>query len=303
MLEVTGPDVFAQLKLTKDPERMKAVLRRLAWRRATKLAQRGNFDEKYPEDPITAFLVTGNQYFDREILIARKRELIGFKPYQVFSNGQARIFWPKVPGRRYLIGADPATGRQISKEDTDYATGVVLDVDTGEEMAAFRARVTPQDLAYDLSELGQYFNNALIAVERTGDGGTTILTLNGECSYGAIYKHREWWKRQRQTKIVDFEGFPTTGKTRPVALNFVHQHVQEHPDLIWDTKFLDEALVFVRDEKGKPQAAEGAHDDTVSCRWIAHAVRRVLLGWWDPLNYKGVRYAETGHKEATAEVA
>lgn len=270
-------------KLGLSASQLQLYLHKIAWRRATIIAQRGNFPEKFPEDPITCFLMSGKQYFDREILVARKLELVSFKPYKSFENGAAKLFHPAIATRRYLLAGDPATGRQISKEDTDFAAGVVLDLETGEEMASYRARVTPEDFAYDLADLGRYYNNAVIAIERTGDGGTTILTLNGECRYPSVYRHKEWWKRGRQTKVVDFEGFPTTQKTRPVALNFLNHFIMESPQLIWDSQFVDEALVFVRDEKGRPAAAVGAHDDTVSARWVAHFVRRVLLGWFDPL--------------------
>ena len=86
-------------------------MEKMAWRRNAKLEQRGNFDEKYPEDPITAFLVAGKQYFDRDVLIARKHELVDFKPFQEWNNGEAILFNQRGPGRRYIIGADIATGR------------------------------------------------------------------------------------------------------------------------------------------------------------------------------------------------
>ena len=280
------------MKVQHPPDLSRELIRkylpRIAWRRTTMIEQRGNFDEKYPEDPITAFLLSGNAYFDKDILVARKRELFGFKPFRVYSNGEAKIFRQVIPNRRYVIGADPATGRAISSEDTDYCAAVVLDLETGEEFGAYRARVTPYDFALDLDDLGRYFNNAVIAVERTGDGGTVILALQGECKYGAIYKHKEWWKRER--KVIEFEGFPTTLKTRPVALNFLNQFILDSPELIWDEDFLNEALIFVRNEKGKPEAQAGGHDDRVSARWIAHAVRRSLLGWWDPVAAKSERY-------------
>lgn len=273
--------------LTEDIIRQ--YLPQIAWRRQTKIEQRGNFDEKYPEDPITAFLTTGLAYFDKEILIARKRELVNFKPWQMFNNGAAAIFHQRVPNRRYVIGADVATGRTISSSDTDYCAAVVLDLETGEEFAAYRERVTPYDFALDLDDLGRYFNNANIAVERTGDGGTTILALQGECQYGNIFKFKEWHRRNRQ-KMIEYEGFPTTGKTRPIALNFVNQFILDYPQLIWDEQFINEALVFVRDETGRPAAAQGAHDDRVSARWIAHAARRYLMGWWLPTEAKSERY-------------
>lgn len=255
-------------------------LEQIAWRRRTKLAQRANFDEKYPEDPITAFLTSGKQYFNRQILVARKMELVDLKPWKTFHSGQAQIFKQKIATRRYVIGADPATGRTVNNEDTDFCAAVVIDLETGEEQAAYHARVTPEDFAFDLADLGRYYNNATIAVERTGDGGTVILTLKGDCAYHAVYNHKEWFKRER--KVVEVEGFPTTMKTRPIACNFLNRFIDDHPDLIHDSEFISEALVFVRNEKGKPEAMQGCHDDRVSARWIAYSARRALMGWWIP---------------------
>lgn len=269
-------------------------LQRIAWRRTMMRQQRGSYPEKYPEDPQTAFLMAGLQYFDREILRARLQELFTFKPFKTLSNGAFRIFRQRVPGRRYVIGADVASGISIGGSDaegnmkTDFSAAVVLDLETGEEMAAYRAQVTPQEYAFDLSDMGEYYYDACIGVERNMDGGTVILTLAGECRYGNVFRFREWHRRTRQ--VVEYEGFPTTRKTRPVALNFLNQFVRDYPDLLWDIEFVREALVFVRDPKGVPKAAPGAHDDTVSARWIAHTVRRVQLGWLIPTEMKTEKY-------------
>lgn len=262
-------------------EKFHLELKHIAWRRETKKAFPGfEFDEKYPEDWQTAFIASGNTYFDREILALRKRELIGVRPLKTFANGQASIFQERKAGRRYCAGADPASGRLAGQDNLDFAAAVVLDLETGEEVACYRARVTPEEFALDLAELGHYFNDALICVERTGDGGACILVLANECKYTAIYKHKEWHRREK--KIVEYEGFPTTTKTRPVALNMVNRFIKDSPELIHDPQFITEALTFVRDEKGKPQADVGSHDDTVSARWLGHACRQATLGYWQP---------------------
>ena len=278
--EALAADLQADERLLIDKFHLE--LRHIAWRRETKKAFPGvEFEEKYPEDWKTAFIVSGNSYFDREILIQRDRELVGFKPFQTFGNGEARLFHPRIPGRRYVAGIDVASGRLANEGDPDYCAGVVLDLETGEEMAAYRARVTPEECAHDMADLGRYYNDALLAVERTGDGGTCILVLAGECRYTAIYKHKQWEKRDKV--VIELEGFPTTTKTRPVALNMVNRFVKEHPELVWDSQFIAEALSFVRNpDTGKPEAAVGAHDDTVSARWVAHACRQATLGYWQP---------------------
>ena len=113
-------------------EVIRSYLPYISFRRQMQTEQRGNFDEKFPEDPITAFLVSGVQFFDRQILIARKYELTTYKPFRSYSNGEAVIFNPRIPNRRYIIGADVSTGK-LSGKDLDYCAAAVLDLETGEE--------------------------------------------------------------------------------------------------------------------------------------------------------------------------
>ena len=66
-------------------------------------------------------------------------------------------------------------------------------------------------------------------------------------------------------------------------MNKLNRYVTDSPHLLWDEGFFNEALTFVRDEKGRPAAAQGAHDDRVSCRWIVYYCRLVLMGYFDPI--------------------
>jgi hypothetical protein len=236
------------------------------------------FEEKYPEDWLRAFVVSGKSYFDRDILATRQKELVTFKPFRTYHAGEAKFFFQRIPGRRYVIGADTASGKSINDRETDNCAAVVGDLATGEEVAAYCAKVTPEDFAYDLADMGRYYNDCPIMVERNMDGGTTILVLAGDCKYGAVMKSKEWIKRDR--KIVEFDGFQTNTRTRPIALNMLNRFVKESPELIWDVDFINEALVFVRNKTGKPEATPGAHDDRVMCRAIMHAARAMLLNYY-----------------------
>jgi hypothetical protein len=261
-------------------ELIRRYLPQIAWRRKAKKEFPGvEFDEKFPDNWITAFVVSGKSYFDRDILVARKMELMRFKPHQTYHEGQAKIFSKRIPGRRYVIGADTAEGKQVGSEDTDSCAAAVLDLETGEEVGAYCAKVRPEDFAWDLNDMGRYFNDAQILVERNGQGGSTILVLAGECRYSGVMKTREWVKRERK-QFVEFEGFQTNVRTRPIALNLLNRAIKDNPERIWDIDFINEALVFVRNEQGKPEATPGAHDDRVMCRAFAHAARAMMLNYY-----------------------
>ncbi len=285
---------------------LRQYLGHISWRRRVQLQQRGNFDEKYPEDAITAFLVSGNQYFDKSVLIARKKELVTFVPWRSRTigppneGGFLRMFHPRKANRRYVIGADIATGKQIKTEDVDYQAASVIDLETGEQMASYRSRIPAQDFAMDLAELGKYYNDAMIAPERSSEGGAVVMMLAGECQYGNIYKHKDWWKRGKKV-LMEFEGFPMNLKTRPIALNALNSMVLEEPHLFYCKQFITEALTFVRDEKGVPGGQLGCHDDTVMALAIAHMVRRVQLGWWVP--WKAMSETYTSSDRITDEDA
>jgi hypothetical protein len=281
------------------PEIIRRYLGRISWRRRTQLRQRANFDEKFPEDAITAFLVSGNQYFDKSILIQRKKELINFQPWKskkIGEDGWLRMFYPRKANRRYVIGADISKGIMIKSDDPDYQTGAVIDVETGESMATYRARVPAYDFAFDLAELGEYYNNAVIAPERSSEGGVVVLTLAGECQYNGIYKHRDWHRRQKKV-LMDFEGFPMNLKTRPIALNTLNQFLMQEPHLVHCKQLINECFTFVRDEKGVPAGSTGCHDDVVMAYAIAYQVRRVLLGWWIPWESAAEKYISSDRIE------
>jgi hypothetical protein len=254
----------------------------IQWRRVKKESLRHNFIEKYPEDPITCFLVMGNPFFETSTLNERFRELQSYEPAQVFNK--LVIFKKAVKHRVYIIAADPAMGLPVTSENPDYSAAVVIDRETGEECAAYRAHVLPNTFGDDLVDLARMYNNAEIAVERLFEGGTVIEVITKQNMYGNIYWHRDWWRRDASNakEVKEFPGFPTNARNRPMAVNRLKEFLSQCPDLIWDKTFIGEAMTFVYNEKGKPEAIKGAHDDTVMCRAIAYYVRAIRLGLFLP---------------------
>lgn len=290
-------------------EKFHLTLQQIEFRRTKKRSLRHNFPEKYPEDAISCFLAMGLNFFDVQIIQLRILELFGIQPVHTFGNGECQIYKKAQPGKSYIIGADPASGKTIAgagdQASTDYSAAKVIDAETGEEMAGYMSRCSTVDFALDLERIGKYYNTAWIAVERglgpeSAEGGTVILTLVNN-SYPKIYKHKEWWRRYRKQKEeVLLEGFPTNNRTRPIALNRLKQFIEETPALIHDERLLKECRTFVRNEKGRPGAQPGAHDDCVLSSAIAQCVRHILLGYLDPLTMSREVYGEYGEEEDVA---
>ena len=69
-------------------------------------------------------------------------------------------------------------------------------------------------------------------------------------------------------------GFQTNAKTRPVLISNLQQIVREQTDCLNDLTTMEEMLTFVRNpDTYKPEAEEGAHDDTIMALGIAYLVR------------------------------
>jgi hypothetical protein len=77
------------------------------------------------------------------------------------------------PGRRYVIGADPAEGNPTS----DDSALVVLDVDSREEVACLAGRFEPATFAAHLDVIGRYYGRARVMLERNNHGHVVLLWL------------------------------------------------------------------------------------------------------------------------------
>jgi len=259
------------------------ALAQIKWRRHQIKADPKRFRENYPEDAQSAFLIEGNNFFDNELMGRRKAELENWKPYKVGRNSEAILFWKPRPKVRYLIGADVAEGMSAndSGTDLDYCAAWVIDLESGEQVAQFRARVRPDQYATDLAYLGHMYNDAIIAVERNSFGTAVLLFLETNEAYPNLYHHPH---REDITGTVGGKlGFPTDKSTRPIALSYLQKWTDENPHMIWSYEFCKEALSFIRTPTGRPQAAAGAHDDIVAAGWVTHGARAFLLGFWVPI--------------------
>ncbi len=224
--------------------------------------------------------VLGKSVFDAQALTKRLSEapdgllgrfeyypaaatLKGAKWVDDLVDGFIRIYKAPEPGRPYVIGADTAG------DGSDWFVAQVVDNVTGEQVATLRQRFGEDLFAHQLWCLGKWYNEALIAVE-TNFSTYPVRELE-RLGYGKQYVRERL--DEFTHKLTQSFGFATTEKSRNTILAELIRVVRESPELLNDRDTMMEMLTFVRNERFRPEAQEGAHDDTVMALAIAHCAR------------------------------
>lgn len=215
--------------------------------------------------------VYGKTVFDKEKVYKRINELqdqfkVGLFDCGKFvecTDGNIKIYKEPEQNRPYVIGGD------TSGEGSDYFVGQVLDNITGEQVAVLRQKMDADLYAQQMYELGKYYNNALIGIEANFDS-FPIKELERLGYTNQFIREREDTFTGKMGKAY---GFKTTATTRPIIISELIRIVREETHLFNDKETLEEMLTFVRNEKGRPEAKQGAHDDLIMALAIAYYIR------------------------------
>ncbi len=179
------------------------------------------------------------------------------------TGGPIQVFREPEAGVPYVIGGDTAG------DGSDWFVAQVLDNRTGAQAAVLRHRYDEDTYARQLWCLGRYYNDALLAVE-TNFSTYPVKKLE-ELGYPNLYV-REAEDTYDAVPLRSY-GFRTTAVTRPVILSGLLEAMREGLGGVSHRETLEEMLTFVRDERLRPAAAPGAHDDCVMALAIAWYVR------------------------------
>ena len=224
--------------------------------------------------------VTGKTVFDGKAVTARLGEVPepvkrGFWEYGEEGAGLTDIHWTESgsgpvtiyrepePGRPYVIGGD------TSGEGSDWFVAQVLDNVTGEQVAVLRHQYDEDTYAKQVFCLGKYYNDALIGIE------TNFSTYPVKLLAGLGYRN-QFVRETEDTfsgKVRQAFGVRTDARTRPVMIGQLVEAMRGGIRTVNDRTTLEEMLTFVRNEKLRPEAEAGAHDDCVMALAIAWYVR------------------------------
>ena len=81
-----------------------------------------------------------------------------------------------------------------------------------------------------------------------------------------------------KTELV--AGFETTPKTKPIIIGELVSLMRDDPSIEVDIETLKEMTTFVKKDNGKQEAIDGAHDDLVMAKAIAHFISKQFTYQW-----------------------
>ena len=246
--------------------------------------------QEYPCTEDEAFIASGKCFFNTEIIIQRINEIeqvrnngvleVGYFDYEIkIKNNKKQITnikWVndatgpikilkrpqnKIP---YVLGGDTAG------DGSDFFTGTVIDNTTGKIVAVLKHEKDETYYTRQIYCLGKYYNTALIGLEVNYSTYPTKM-LAEEYEYPNLYVRE---KEDDFTGRTDKKfGFRTDRDTRPLILAELQRIMYEEIEKITDIEILKEALTFIKNEKGRPEAQEGSHDDLIMCTAITYYIR------------------------------
>lgn len=284
---ITPPRHFrlssAEKKVKKEHN---LTLGQIYWRRKKMLEFVGDEKRFYQEYPLTdseAFLASGNPRFDTTKLQAMLQscadpqtyELIQKDPKTIIAkpmDAPLKVWLQPQPNQEYVIGADVAEG-----VGEDFSVASVMDKVTHQTVARFRGDMEPADFGEYLSILGRWYNDALIGVEINNHGLTTVQRLR-DVGYANIYR-RESGIDERYEEYTSKLGWRTDVRTKPLMIDGLSEAISAGQIIDRDRIFIRECMTYIRDNRGRTNAQEGQHDDTVMSTAIA-----LQLFEWNPIN-------------------
>ncbi len=230
------------------------------------------FTQEHPRDDTEAIVAIGSPIFDAERLA--EQEIRTGIPIPGIAG--AIQFAPPVAGIVYAIGADPAEGLI----DSDWSSATVLCIDKvvdgfqAEQVATLRGRFPPEVFAAKLDALARHYGSlptprlrtpVLLCWERNNHGHAVRVALVP--LYGHSAPYRVFHAKDRQL------GWLQTAETRAIIVDGLASAMRTDALVLHDAITIEQFGMFHENERGRAEAAEGAHDDDVIATGIAWQMR------------------------------
>lgn len=193
-----------------------------------------------------------------------------------------QIYKEPVPGRKYLLTVDCATGKGF-----DRGGAHVFDIESMEQCAELNVAELPNGYGKSICELGLKYNTALMVVENNAVG-LAVLEHVKLLNYPNIFYSIKGAKagdrlgdpgHASEGSMPDhyIHGVTTSGNNRPFMLAKLEELIRTRALIIHSKRFKGEMETFIWNN-GRPEARQGRRDDLIMAAALGVWVRDNLYG-------------------------
>ena len=190
------------------------------------------------------------------------------------------IWQPPNYTKNYVVSADVSRG-----DGTDYSAFHIIDVETLEQVAEYKGKISTQDFGNMLVNVASEYNNALLVVENNNIGWAAIQQVIDREYPNLFYTSKDLQYVDVQHQITNkyrsqernmVPGFSTTSKSRPLIVAKLEEMFREESVVVHSQRLIDELFVFIYNGN-RAEAMTGYNDDLVMSFAIALWVRDTAL--------------------------
>jgi len=226
------------------------------------------------------FITSGRGVIDG-LLLEKMRESSVREPME--RRGIDSNYWiwqPPNYTKNYVVSADVSRG-----DGTDYSAFHIIDVESLEQVAEYKGKISTQDFGNMLVNVATEYNNALLVVENNNIGWAAIQQVIDREYENLFYTSKDLQYVDVQHQITNkyraqernmVPGFSTTSKTRPLIIAKLEEMFREESVNVHSSRLIDELFVFIYNGN-RAEALVGYNDDLVMSFAIALWVRDTAL--------------------------
>jgi hypothetical protein len=134
------------------------------------------------------------------------------------------VYHPPRQDGYYVLGADPAEGNPTS----DDSALVVLDRDSGEEVAALAGKFDPTVFSEHIDAVGRWYNDAAVMVERSNHGHAVLAWLHEHSQLRILCGHdgKPGWLSSQKGKALLYTACADAVREQEVTIHSYSTFVQ-----------------------------------------------------------------------------
>ena len=226
------------------------------------------------------FITSGRTVVDGLILEEYKNTHIRDPIERRGIDSNIWIWEPANYTKDYIVCADVSRG-----DGTDYSAFHIMEVESMEQVAEYKGKVSTRDFGNMLVNISIEYNNALLVVENNNIGWAAIQQCIDREYDNLFYTSKDLKYVDTQHQITNkyrtieknmVPGFTMSMKTRPLVVAKLEEYFREKSVIVNSQRLIDELFVFIYNGQ-RAEAMLGYNDDLVLSFAIGLWVRDTAL--------------------------